>query len=185
MYRFVDAMMIRAATRRCADWMPSLPDLADTSEDQWRSWLREVWQTPGITDAVEVASPILALRIERICAGWPVEERDVRSAVRSVIRYLVRATGRATPFGLFAGVASARFGHPGPDLLAAEHRPAARIENDWLAGVITQLESCRALRRISWSYGTISYSSGTAGWSWPATSPTPASRAKCRSATPP
>jgi thiopeptide-type bacteriocin biosynthesis protein len=149
MYRVVDAMVIRAATRRCTDGMPGWPDLADTSDgriDRWRTWLRQVWQMPGITAAVEAASPILVRRVERTCAGCPVDERDIRSAVRSVVRYLLRAVGRATPFGLFAGVTTARLGYRGPDLLGAEHRPFARIENDWLTVVITRLESSSALR---------------------------------------
>lgn len=64
----------------------------------------------------------------------------------SLARYLVRMRGRATPFGLFAGVAPVRFGQEPSVCWAEGHHAWARADAVWLAGVIDQLESCRALR---------------------------------------
>lgn len=59
---------------------------------------------------VRVASPVLASRVREVCAERVRQTRQVRRVVVSIVRYLLRITGRATPFGLFAGVAPARFG---------------------------------------------------------------------------
>ncbi len=64
----------------------------------------------------------------------------------AVARYLVRATGRATPFGLFAGVALADFGaaavaRTGDDV------PVRRADAAWMAEVIAHLEGSAAVRR--------------------------------------
>ncbi|MGH4018844.1 MAG: lantibiotic dehydratase, partial [Pseudonocardiaceae bacterium] len=86
--------------------------IGDTEEHValWRRWLRQIWASDGFAASVEVASPILARRVWEVCEGRRVRKREVRRAVLAVIRYLQRATSRATPFGLFAGVAPARLG---------------------------------------------------------------------------
>jgi thiopeptide-type bacteriocin biosynthesis protein len=67
--------------------------------------------------------------------------------VMSLARYLVRMRGRATPFGVFAGVAPLRFGQ---DVSArwteSGQHIRTRADAVWLAGVVAQLESCPALR---------------------------------------
>ncbi|WP_414942709.1 lantibiotic dehydratase [Amycolatopsis sp. cmx-11-51] len=151
-YEVVDAAVVRAATRPGGSdvlrW-PDLTDVPDVAEDpvtRWRLWLQEVWSSPVFAEALEVASPSLAHRVEEVCAGNRLDERQVRRAVLSVVRYLLRATGRATPFGLFAGIAPARLGSPLAGNIGDDHRPVARVETEWLAAVITRLESCRDLR---------------------------------------
>jgi hypothetical protein len=74
-----------------------------------------------------------------------VPEAGARRAVLSVLRYLLRGTGRATPFGLLAGVAPASVG-PHPAIRTATgHRAMARPDAAWLAGVIEALEADRTL----------------------------------------
>ncbi len=151
MYRFVDAAVVRVVTHPSGLDLPPWPDLAGrTDEDvaQWCSWLRQVWAFEAIAAAIEVASPVLAFRVREVCDGRPLPARQVRRAVVSVVRYLLRTTSRATPFGLFAGVASARFG---PELVVRygeDHHAVARVDTEWLAGAITRLETCSELRRL-------------------------------------
>jgi hypothetical protein len=54
-------------------------------------------------------------------------------------------TGRATPFGLFAGVAAARFGPEPVVRWGTDHRAVARADASWITDVITRLESCPEL----------------------------------------
>jgi hypothetical protein len=67
--------------------------------------------------------------------------------VVSVVRYLLRTMSRATPFGLFAGVAPVRFGSELAVRYGENHHVVARVDTEWLAGVITRLETCSELRR--------------------------------------
>ncbi len=64
----------------------------------------------------------------------------------SLARYLVRMRGRATPFGLFAGVAAVRFGSDASVVWGDRAHVRARADAMWLAGVIARLESCTVLR---------------------------------------
>ncbi len=141
---------MRVATLPSGVDVPPWPDLTGTtSEDvaRWRCWLQQVWACEAVVAAVEVASPVLARRVGAVCAGHEQRARQVRRVVVSVVRYLLRMTSRATPFGLFAGVAPARFG---PELQLRDgenHLAVARVDTDWLVGAITRLERCPELRR--------------------------------------
>ncbi|GII91354.1 lantibiotic dehydratase [Sinosporangium siamense] len=104
--------------------------------------MRQAWAAPGVAEAIEVATPSLADRISAICAGDPVEPRQVHSAAVSLARYLLRMRHRSTPFGLFAGIAPAHFGSRFALRWGHDHRPVARADAAWLAEVISQLEAC-------------------------------------------
>ena len=65
----------------------------------------------------------------------------MRRAVLSVLRYLLRGTSRATPFGLLAGVAPARIGPRAAIRAGTRHRAVARADATWLTSVIEALEA--------------------------------------------
>ncbi|MFA1550760.1 lantibiotic dehydratase [Actinomadura chokoriensis] len=108
-------------------------------------WLRNVWTIDAVTDAIGHASPVLAREVRAIFAAEAPDVRRVRRAASSVSRYVLRITGRATPFGLFAGVAPASFGERLIWRWGDQHRVVARPSGGWLADVITQLEACPEL----------------------------------------
>ncbi len=112
----------------------------------WCRWLQQVWASDGFAASVEVASPVLACRVREVCDGRRVREREVRRAVLSVMRYVQRASSRATPFGLFAGVAPARVGSRSAARFDEGHHAVARVDAEWLDRVIRRLESCPELR---------------------------------------
>ncbi|WP_123606408.1 lantibiotic dehydratase [Micromonospora sp. Llam0] len=88
-----------------------------------------------------------AARVETVlAAGGATPDREWRVAL-ALARYLVRAQRRATPFGLFSGVAALRF-----DTVAAvvpAGQPAIRVRPDasWLASLIARLEAEPDVRR--------------------------------------
>ncbi|WP_068693527.1 lantibiotic dehydratase [Thermobifida halotolerans] len=130
--------------------MPLWPDLTDDTEEHlasWVDWLRQVWASDRFAAGVEVASPDLARRVHEVCEGRRVRRREVRRAVLSLARYLLRTESRATPFGLFSGVAPARFGSAPAVRFGEEHRAVARVDSAWLDGVVTRLEAIPELSR--------------------------------------
>ncbi|MFI9630421.1 lantibiotic dehydratase [Streptomyces sp. NPDC052042] len=109
------------------------------------TWLREVWADQDIAEAVEHSSPALAVQVRAVCTAENPPLRDVRRAALSVGRYLLRAQHRATPFGLFAGVATAAFGPGVRADWGEEHVAVGRAGAEWLAAVVERLESCPEL----------------------------------------
>lgn len=137
----IDAALIRLAAP--TDASQSWPDLTGEGPQQvahWREWLSRVWADPSLAEVVEIASPHLAARIEDVCAGRLARSRRVRRVVESAVRYLLRRRARATPFGLFAGVAPL---HLGPRTIISSKGAGAAVARPdavWLASLITHLE---------------------------------------------
>lgn len=146
MYRSVnDALLLRAALLRPGQ-LGAWPDL--TSSDtvaSWRLWLAETLTIPGFAAALAHASPDLTERATAATNGG-LSHADARRVVLAVMRYLLRATTRATPYGLFAGVAAATASRSGRIRWGTSHRPFARLQASWLAAVLDRLESDVRLR---------------------------------------
>ncbi|MGW3109518.1 lantibiotic dehydratase [Streptomyces sp. NPDC001100] len=147
MYRHVDAAVVRATV-----WRPDHPMVwpcltgPSAHTESWRAWLQQLWQAADFATAVEFSSPDLARRVHQICVGEPVPDLAVRRAVLSVVRYLLRARSRATPFGLFAGVGAARTGAAPLLRTGTGHRAVTRPDAAWTAALVDQLEEHRELR---------------------------------------
>jgi thiopeptide-type bacteriocin biosynthesis protein len=150
MYRYVDAALLRAAAYPSGLTVPPRPEpTGDAAADtgRWQEWITEVWANDAVAEAVELASPALARRVEEIRAGQMRRPKQVRRAAAALARYVLRFQHRSTPFGLFAGIAPARIA----DTLALDwtdvHGPTARVDSVWLADVIDRLESIPELLR--------------------------------------
>ncbi|GGL36188.1 hypothetical protein GCM10010095_21780 [Streptomyces anthocyanicus] len=143
LYRCADAALVRAA-RYSRLPLPAWPDLTDDTPDRevrWQTWLRDVWSLSGAADSIEQASPLLAQQVQALCSVTSPETRQLRRAVVSVMRYMLRMTGRATPNGLFAGIAPASFGERPGWSWGEGHRPVVRADGDWIADRIARLEA--------------------------------------------
>jgi len=92
-------------------------------------------------EAVSLASRSLADTITRVAGGHPLSPRRAGRASESLTRYLLRMTGRATPFGLMAGVASGSFGDEPSIRFGPDHRRVARPDHGWLARLTSALEA--------------------------------------------
>ncbi|MBE1877474.1 lantibiotic dehydratase [Myceligenerans pegani] len=104
-----------------------------------RVWLAEVWAIEGFQDQVRAAAPGLAATVDALLAGQP-ETKTVRRVTDSVVRYLLRANGRAIPFGLFAGVTTASLGQTTADV-GSDHRAVATADTGWAETVASMLVS--------------------------------------------
>lgn len=149
LYRCAETALVRAA-RYSRLPLPVWPDLADDSPAQqvrWQGWLRDVWVMTEVAEAIEQASPLLAQQVDTLCSAAHPETRQLRRTLVSVMRYVLRMTGRATPNGMFAGIAPASFGTRPGWTWGEWHRSVARADGDWIADLIAHLEASPELLR--------------------------------------
>jgi len=142
MFKAIDAALIRAAA--CDAVVPPWPDLTSRDPDlagSLRTWLRAVWDNDAVAEAIELASPALAAGVQDVIDDRVRDPRRILRAAESVTRYLLRMTSRATPFGLFAGVAPVAFGDHAAISWSGTHRAFARPSDAWLDALIRQLEA--------------------------------------------
>ncbi|SDT11973.1 lantibiotic dehydratase [Actinoplanes derwentensis] len=145
MYRSLpDAALIRAAVCTPGQ-VDTWPDLTAGTTASWAHWLTRAMAIPGFAVAVHHASPDLTRRITAVQRGT-VTPRDARRVVLAVMRYLIRATGRATPYGLFAGIAAITIAEQPHARFGTNHRATARIRAGWLEQVIDRLEADPGIR---------------------------------------
>ncbi|WP_459801211.1 lantibiotic dehydratase [Herbidospora sp. RD11066] len=137
-YRHADLVLVRAST--CPE------DLDPPAHLNGREWLAGLWVRDEVRQGLSLASPVLAASIDKLLKpGVDPTEKEVRRVSLSVAAYLLRWKRRATPFGLFAGVAAARLG-PAAVKIGTAHRAVARPDAHWLMTVIDRLEKHPRLR---------------------------------------
>ncbi|MCC3767574.1 lantibiotic dehydratase [Streptomyces sp. UNOC14_S4] len=145
----MDAALLRVSAHTCWPAAQGWPDLTGNTEEhvrQWLGWLEKIFTDTAITEAIEAASPLLASEARSLIAGGDAQARQVRRVAVSVLRYVLRAGGRATPFGLFSGVAPVRFSPHTTVRVGGQHRRVVRADAAWLTGVIRRLEAIPELR---------------------------------------
>jgi thiopeptide-type bacteriocin biosynthesis protein len=100
-----------------------------------RSWISEHFLGDRSLElAVEVASPSLARYLAEVArAEVPPASKRVRRAATALMRYLLRAQGRPTPFGLFAGVAPLTLDTSTSVSWTGPHQEIAHPDPRWLA----------------------------------------------------
>ncbi|WP_329260803.1 lantibiotic dehydratase [Actinoallomurus sp. NBC_01490] len=133
MFHVADAALIRAAAYPHALTLPAWPDLTADQPKEWLKWLSQAWALPGFAAAITPAAPQLAGQIAHAVAGEPMAERRLRRLVEATVRYLLRWTTRATPFGTFAGVAPVEFGSHAAIRWGEEHYAATRPDEKFIA----------------------------------------------------
>ncbi|WP_243723290.1 lantibiotic dehydratase [Actinomadura sp. 7K507] len=129
----MDAALVRAAAYPDGLVLPAWPDLTADRPDDWLKWLREAWTLPGFAATVTPAAPELAAQITRALNGEPIRVRRLRRLVEATIRYLLRWTSRATPFGQFAGVSPVELGSRAAVHWSGRHRAVARPDDRYIA----------------------------------------------------
>ncbi|WP_326822606.1 lantibiotic dehydratase [Streptosporangium sp. NBC_01756] len=137
----MDAAVIRLAAYPEGLVLPPWPDPTSDDGHALVAWVREVWPLPGVAEAIEVASPDLADVLTTLCENpGGLRPQQVRRAAEALLRYLLRWTSRATPFGLFAGVAPADLALTASAQFGARHTAVSRPDSTWLTDTIDALE---------------------------------------------
>lgn len=98
----IDFVVVRVPRLSLAK-IKELPNSEADICDYLSSWLA----SPGILEAIYLASPSLVARLD-YWRNRP-ESKSGRKVTTALLKYLIRMSSRATPFGLFSGVALAHF----------------------------------------------------------------------------
>ncbi|WP_424215481.1 lantibiotic dehydratase [Streptomyces sp. BI20] len=136
----MNAVLVRAAVHTETE-LPDLPAV-DTSTAvgaaSVRTWLGQVWAVPSFAEAVTVASPVLATQVSQALEGRH-SGRRLRKIAGSVGKYVLRGTGRATPFGQFAGVAAVSVGESTAFRWGSDHHVVVGPDGEWVARAVAVL----------------------------------------------
>ncbi|MGW5578894.1 lantibiotic dehydratase [Micromonospora chokoriensis] len=140
MFQATGAALIRAASYPSDLTLPRWPDVSAEQPDQWQEWLQQVWALPAFVAAVTHAAPQLAEQIDRVLGGEVVTGARLRRTVEATVRYLLRWTTRATPFGRFAGVAPVQLGRRAKVRWGAAHWGVTNPDGQFIAEHAAQAE---------------------------------------------
>lgn len=117
-----------------------------TAAPEPRRYLDELLARPEVEEALFVASPALHAG----AAAWRAQSTSAasRAIEHSLVKYVARMAGRATPFGLFSGVAAGALGTQTSLSLAprGDYRRTTRLDNDYLFALAEELARDPALR---------------------------------------
>ncbi|CNE64599.1 thiopeptide-type bacteriocin biosynthesis domain [Mycobacterium tuberculosis] len=161
MFHAADAALIRAAAYPQDLTLPACPDLTVDRPEEWLQWLRQAWTLPEFAATLTPAAPDLAAQITRALDGEPIRTRRLRRLVEATIRYLLRWTTRATPFGHFAGVAPVEFGPRAAVHWSGRHRAAARPDDRFVAEHTVRAErDLSVLRTVAVMTNSLGYARG-------------------------
>ncbi|MFI6295952.1 lantibiotic dehydratase [Nonomuraea sp. NPDC050790] len=157
-YRHTGLVMVRASTDPGNLELPTRLDLRDPAaiQQEGRTWLEKVWARDEVREALQMASPDLTARVDDLLGSATTGTGDLRRAIMATVSYLLRWQRRPTPFGLFAGIATAAIGPARADI-GARHHAYARVNADWVTRLVDQIEQQRSLlphlRVIADSFG--------------------------------
>lgn len=150
-YEHAGVVLVRATTYTAGLDLPLSLDPSDDSamRSEGRAWLARVWAEGRFREALSIATPALAAQIDTVLSedAAHLAVRDLRRTVLSVISYVARWQRRTTPFGLFAGVASATPGARADGQIGTDHRVYLRADAEWLGTLVDGLERHPQLRR--------------------------------------
>ncbi|MEU7246148.1 lantibiotic dehydratase [Streptomyces sparsogenes] len=133
--------MARLATLPVHHPMPVGPDDPGGEQDSTLAFLRAVAADPVLAEVIAVSSPSLARTLRDVTESRHVKPAKLRRVCFATMRYLSRATHRATPFGLLAGVAPATLGDAPEVRVGDQHIKFVYADYGWLAGMARSLRT--------------------------------------------
>lgn len=161
MYQPEDAALLRAAAYPGGLALPAWPDLTAAHPEEWLAWLGQAWALPGFAAAVTPAAPHLAAQITRALTGQVTGTRKLQRLTEAAVRYLLRWTTRATPFGRFAGAAPAELGERATLTWGGQHQAVTRPDDLLIAEhVATAEQDVTVLRAAQVMTNTLGYPRG-------------------------
>lgn len=147
LYRHTGFVLVRASTDPGGLEPPEDLDLNDDEAlfSSGLPWLADLWRRSEVQTAFRIASPTLSHQIDMVLANDEVDARRLRRLIVSTCAYVLRWQRRSTPFGLFAGIATASIGATPFVRFGQLHQLAMRADAEWLGSVVDGLERNRDL----------------------------------------
>lgn len=99
----LDALSVRDQTGRAAATGEGSRAELERNREGLRRFLRQLSQRKIVREAMALASPDLASRLQAWLEG-SLKHPEAQNVERALLKYLSRMSSRSTPFGLFAGV---------------------------------------------------------------------------------
>ncbi len=100
-----------------------------------------------VQEAIFLSSPDLAEELEKYYAGAGLEAGKQQRIENTLYKYLLRASSRCTPYGLFATCSSVQWGpHSQLQLTDANQKRSCRLDMQLLCALAAQLESLSSVR---------------------------------------
>lgn len=113
---------------------PNLPEIHELAEEDVLKKLKDA----EFLEAIYIASPSLYFSILNLNELSP---KDYQSTLFAVAKYLLRASGRCTPFGLFSGVGLCEWGEKTNLKVKPKAKRVTRFDMSFLCSVQKSLES--------------------------------------------
>ncbi|WP_051879132.1 lantibiotic dehydratase [Streptomyces sp. NRRL B-24720] len=101
------------------------------TSDELIAYIQSITRSEAFREAVEVSSSSLGDMLRRVETGPVPGRKRLLGAALSLTRYMLRATGRPTPFGLQAGVAPLTAGPRAKSVISGPGTKNVRLDAGW------------------------------------------------------
>ncbi|MDQ0049003.1 thiopeptide-type bacteriocin biosynthesis protein [Paenibacillus polymyxa] len=134
----------------------------EPSYENLRNKLLHMVKEPIVCEALLIASPSLMHSVNQILDNSNSKKAD--KIIKAIAHYMIRLSTRATPYGVFAGVAMGSFESESRLVIGdlSFHRKIARPDMQWLMDLVKGLERIRhVVEQVEVRTNSILYTSGS------------------------
>ena len=104
-------------------------------------YLKEYWQKNHLKEAVFLASPYLFSELELLFEGKITSVKKAEKLKQSFLKYVLRASSRCTPFGLFSGISVGGFNKNSRIEIKAveQHKRITKYDTNYIASLLNHV----------------------------------------------
>ncbi|MGA8839057.1 MAG: lantibiotic dehydratase [Candidatus Aquilonibacter sp.] len=110
-------------------------------------WKLRVLQFLRANETVRLAIYVASASLSRELERWIETEEIADRAARRILAYILRASTRTTPFGMFAAIGRADIGETTTLRIASDLQTQTRPDMAWLSGLLRNWKSDRTFRQ--------------------------------------
>lgn len=151
-FRATGPMLLRLSALKREDydlWVPRHEGDGEITSQEFVEYIRTLIQSTSFLEAVEVSSEALSDTLRKVERGIPVARKQLVRAALSLTRYLLRATGRPTPFGLHAGVVALHTASTTQVAISGPGAKTVRFDAGWFTAQVKQWIKVPEIRKAT------------------------------------